>query len=121
MKGATLDLFKGLGVIFKTNLPHYTRDNKMHAKYKLFEEVKKRSDFMVKQLSEGDYVSPDVYANNLLHLINIYSEFTLFMRDSEFTVWVQINHPMELVEVAMTGRIIMAVQNFFLIPKEGGV
>lgn len=90
----------------------------MHAKYKLFEEVKERSDFMVKQLSEGDYRSQDVYVNNLLHLINTYSEFTKFMTDSEFIAWTQINHPIALIEVAMTGRIIMAVQNFFLIPKK---
>lgn len=91
----------------------------MHAKYKLFEEVKERSDFMVEQLSEGDYRSPQVYVNNLLHLINTYSEFTEFMSDAEFIKWTQINHPIALIEVAMTGRIIMAVQNFLLIPKKG--
>lgn len=91
----------------------------MHAKYKIFEEVKERSDFMVEQLSEGDYTSSDVYTNNLLHLIHTYCEFAPLMRDNEFTEWVQINHPIALVEVAMTGRIIMTMQNFFLILKKG--
>lgn len=89
----------------------------MHDKYKIFEEVKDRSDFMVKQLSEGRYTSLDVYSNNILHLIHTYSEFTPLMRDLEFTEWAQVNHPIALVEVAMIGRIIMTLQNFFMIPK----
>lgn len=91
----------------------------MHAKHKVFEEIKERSDYMLKQLSEGDYTSSDIYTNNLLHLIHNFCEFKPLMNDPVFTEWLQINHPVALVEVAMTGRIVMAMQNFFMIPKKG--
>jgi len=90
----------------------------VHTKYKLFEDIKERSDFLVKQLCEGVYTSQDVYSNNLLHLIHIYCELNPFIKDPDFIEWVRNKEPVALLEIAETGRIIMALQNFSQVFKK---
>ncbi|MGP6467489.1 hypothetical protein [Pantoea agglomerans] len=85
----------------------------MQEKYNAIKEIKVRTDFLLLQLSEGKYASLDAYINNLVHLKLTYSEFKPFTVDLEFLKWLQNSNPTLLTEIVMTGRIMMALQNFF--------
>lgn len=85
----------------------------MQEKYDAINEIKVRTDLLLLQLSEGKYVSMDAYTNNFFHLKLAYSEFKPFTVDLPFLNWLQTSHASILSEIVMTGRIIMALHNFF--------
>lgn len=85
----------------------------MQQKYILFQEVKARADYLLKQLCEGDYYSVEIYANNVIHLHKTYQEFEVYTSDKEFLRWLQMEHNSALVEVMMMGKVIMVIYNFF--------
>jgi len=85
----------------------------MHQKYEFVKDIKLRSELLLMQLSEGHYASLDTYINNLTLLKITYREFEPLTSDPDFLIWLQRNDPTFLLEVALTGRVLMALQNFF--------
>ncbi|WHQ76802.1 hypothetical protein [Pantoea sp. Lij88] len=85
----------------------------MQKKYELVKDIKIRTDLLLLQLSEGTYTSLDAYINNLTHIRLAYCEYNPFTTDPEFLAWLQRKDATFLPEIALTGRLIMALQNFF--------
>ena len=86
----------------------------MHEKYRRITEIKAQTDELLTQLSEGEYRSLDVWANNLTHLKLAFGTFSLYMSDPVFLTWLKQNDAVMVSEIAMTGRTPMALQNFFM-------
>ncbi|OWS75206.1 hypothetical protein CBW22_13095 [Pantoea sp. VS1] len=85
----------------------------MHEKYKHVTEIKAQTDALLTQLSEGEYRSLDTWANNLAHLKVAFCSFGPYMADASFLAWLKQHDAVMLSEIAMTGRALMALQNFF--------
>ncbi|MGC1072797.1 hypothetical protein [Pantoea agglomerans] len=81
-------------------------------KYERITEVKAQTDVLLAQLSQGEYRSLDTWANNLAHLIKTYTLFGPYMEDTSFLMWLNVHHAVMLSEIVMTGKAIMALQNF---------
>ncbi|MBK0019490.1 hypothetical protein [Kosakonia sp. S42] len=77
-------------------------------------EIKAQTDELLTQLSEGEYRSQDIWTNNLTHLKLAFNSFAPFTADAAFLTW--LNHMVS--EIAMTGRALMALQNFFRVSSE---
>lgn len=90
----------------------------MHEKYQRVSEIKMQTDALLTQLSEGEYRSLDVWANNLTHLKLAFSSFGPYMADAGFLAWLKQHDAVMLSEIAMTGRALMALQNFFRVASE---
>ncbi|KDA93503.1 hypothetical protein [Pantoea agglomerans] len=85
----------------------------MHQKYEHVKDIKARIDLLLLQLSEGRYTSLDTYINNLALLKVAYCELEPLTSDPDFLFWLQQKDPTFLLEIALTGRVLMALQNFF--------
>ncbi|WNK63899.1 hypothetical protein RM152_07710 [Pantoea agglomerans] len=85
----------------------------MHQKYEYVKDIKARIDLLLLQLSEGRYTSLDTYINNLALLKGAYRELEPLTSDPDFQFWLQQKDPTFLLEIALTGRVLMALQNFF--------
>ncbi|AST68372.1 hypothetical protein BFG07_06620 [Kosakonia cowanii] len=86
----------------------------MHDKYQRVSEIKAQTDELLTQLSESEYRSLDTWANNLAHLRVTFDLFSPFMTDDpDFLAWLNQHDPVMVSEIAMTGRALMALQNFF--------
>ncbi|CAH6250567.1 hypothetical protein [Pantoea agglomerans] len=85
----------------------------MHQKYEYVKDIKARIDLLLLQLSEGRYTSLDTYINNLALLKVAYRELEPLTSDPDFLLWLQQKDPTFLLEIALTGRVLMALQNFF--------
>lgn len=85
----------------------------MHQKYEYVKDIKARIDLLLLQLSEGRYISLDTYINNLALLKVAYRELEPLTSDPDFLFWLQQKDPTFLLEIALTGRVLMALQNFF--------
>ena len=85
----------------------------MHQKYEYVKDIKARIDLLLLQLREGRYTSLDTYINNLALLKVAYREFEPLTSDPDFLFWLQQKDPTFLLEIALTGRVLMALQNFF--------
>ncbi|AST67358.1 hypothetical protein BFG07_00760 [Kosakonia cowanii] len=90
----------------------------MHKKYQSVTEIKAQTDELLKQLSEGEYRSLDVWANNLAHLKAAFCSFGPYMADAGFLSWLNQHDAVIVSEIAMTGRALMALQNFFRVASE---
>lgn len=90
----------------------------MHEKYKRVTETKAQTDALLTQLSEGEYRSLDVWANNLAHLRLAFYSFGPYTADTGFLAWLKQHDAVMLSEIAMTGRALMALQNFFRVASE---
>lgn len=90
----------------------------MHEKYLRITEIKAQTDALLTQLSEGEYRSLDVWANNLAHLKVTYCLFGPCMADAAFLAWLNQHDAVMASEIAMTGRALMALQNFFRVASE---
>ncbi|OWS75395.1 hypothetical protein CBW22_12215 [Pantoea sp. VS1] len=90
----------------------------MHEKYRRVTDIKAQTDGLLVQLSEGEYRSLDVWANNLTHLKMAFALFTPFMDDPGFLTWLKQHDAVMVSEIAMTGRVLMALQNFFRMASE---
>ena len=87
----------------------------MHEKYLRVAEIKSQTDALFTQLSEGEYRSLDTWANNLVHLKIAFDSFTPYMTDPLFLAWMNQHDAVMVSEIAMTGRALMALQNFFMV------
>ncbi|MBK0078714.1 hypothetical protein IAE49_04125 [Kosakonia sp. S58] len=86
----------------------------MHDKYRRVSEIKAQTDELLTQLSECEYRTLDTWANNLAHLRVTFDLFSPFMTDDpDFLAWLNQHDPVMVSEIAMTGRALMALQNFF--------
>ena len=85
----------------------------MLKKYQYVLEIKSQSDFLLEQLSEGKYSTLDTFANNISHLNLVYSGLLSHISDKDFLDWLNTYHPVVCSEIALTGRLIMVLQNFF--------
>ncbi|MCX2202497.1 hypothetical protein LDO48_23165 [Pantoea agglomerans] len=90
----------------------------MHEKYQRVSEIKMQTDALLTQLSEGDYRSLDIWANNVAHLRLAFRSFGYYTADTSFLAWLQQHDAVMLAEIAMTGRALMALQNFFRVASE---
>ncbi len=90
----------------------------MHEKYLRITEIKAQTDELLTQLSEGEYRSLDVWANNLTHLNLAYCSFGPYMADAALLTWLKQHDAVMLSEIAMTGRALMALQNFLRAASE---
>ena len=90
----------------------------MHEKYQHVTEIKAQTDELLTQLSEGEYRSLDVWANNLTHLTLAFRSFGPYMADASFMAWLNQHDAVMVSEIAMTGRALMALQNFFRVTSE---
>ncbi|MDF7628195.1 hypothetical protein PUG46_02825 [Erwiniaceae bacterium L1_55_4] len=90
----------------------------MHEKHRRITEIKAQTDELLTQLSEGEYRSLDVWANNLTHLKLAFGTFTPFMSDPVFLAWLKQHDAVMVSEIAMTGRALMALQNFFRVASK---
>lgn len=90
----------------------------MQHKYARVAEIKAQTDELLTQLSEGEYRSLEVWANNVAHLKLKYCLFGPYIADAGFLAWLQQHDAVMLAEIAMTGRALMALQNFFRVASE---
>lgn len=90
----------------------------MHEKYKRITEIKAQTDDLLAQLSEGEYRSLDTWANNVAHLKLAYCEFGPYTADAGFLAWLNQHDAVMVSEIAMTGRALMALQNFLRVATE---
>ena len=90
----------------------------MQQNYARIAEIKAQTDELLIQLSEGEYRSLDVWANNLAHLKLAFGLFSPYMSDCVFLTWLKQNDAVMVSEIAMTGRSLMALQNFFRLASE---
>ncbi len=90
----------------------------MNEKYRRITEIKAQTDELLTQLSEGEYRSLDVWANNLTHLKLAFGTFPSFMSDPVFLAWLKQHDAVMVSEIAMTGRALMALQNFFRVASK---
>ena len=85
----------------------------MHEKYMRVTEIKAQTDELLTQLSEGEYRSLDIWANNVAHLRVAFCSFGPYTADPGFLAWLNQHDAVMVSEIAMTGRTLMALQNFF--------
>ena len=85
----------------------------MHEKYLRVAEIKAQTDALFRQLSEGEYRSLDTWTNNLVHVKIAFDSFTPYMADPLFLSWLNEHDAVMVSEIAMTGRALMALHNFF--------
>lgn len=90
----------------------------MYEKYRRVTEIKAQTDELLTQLSEGEYRSLDTWANNLAHLTLTFRTFGPYTADTGFLTWLKQHDAVMLSEIAMTGRALMALQNFFRVASE---
>lgn len=90
----------------------------MHEKYRRITEIKAQTDKLLTHLSEGQYRSLDVWAKNLTHLKLDFVTFSPYMSDTVFLTWLKQNDAVMVSEIAMTGRALMALQNFFRVASK---
>lgn len=90
----------------------------MHEKYRRIAEIKAQTDELLTQLSKGEHRSLDVWANNLTHLKLAFGTFSPYMRDPVLLTWLKQNDAVMVLEIAMTGRALMALQNFFRVASK---
>lgn len=90
----------------------------MHEKYQRITEIKAQTDGLLTQLCEGEYRSLYNWANNVAHLKLAYCEFGPYTADAGFLAWLKQHDAVMLSEIAMTGRALMALQNFFRVASE---
>lgn len=90
----------------------------MHEKYQRVTEIKAQTDELLTQLSEGEYRSLDTWANNVAQLKLTFGSFSPYMADAGFLAWLNQHDAVMLSEIAMTGRALMALQNFFRVASE---
>lgn len=72
----------------------------MLEKYRRVTELKAQTDGLLVQLSEGEYRSLDVWANNLTHLKMAFALFTPFMDDPGFLAWLKQHDAVMVSEIA---------------------
>ncbi|WP_182059235.1 hypothetical protein [Pantoea sp. ME81] len=90
----------------------------MHEKYRRITEIKVQTDNLLTQLSEGEHRSLDVWANSLTHLKLAFGTFIPFMRDPVFLARLKQHDAVMVSEIVMTGRALMALQNFFRVASK---
>lgn len=90
----------------------------MQQNYARVAEIKAQTDELLTQLSEGEYRSLDVWANNLTHLKLAFGSFGPYMSDPGFVLWLKQYDALMLSEIVMTGRALMALQNFFRVASK---
>ncbi|QBR48559.1 hypothetical protein E2F51_00500 (plasmid) [Erwinia sp. QL-Z3] len=73
---------------------------------------------MLRQLSESEYLSLEIWANDLLHLKLLFGSFSPYMSDPDFLTWLKHHDAVIVSEIAMTGKALMAMQNFFRVASE---
>lgn len=84
----------------------------MKQQYERVAEIKAQTDALLIQLSEGEYRSLDTWANNLTHLKLAFGAFVPYMVDADFLAWLSAHDAVMVSEIAVTGRALMALQNF---------
>jgi len=87
----------------------------MQQRYLYVLEIKSQMEVLISQLSEGKYKSIDTYANNISHLNLVYSKLIPHINDKEFLDWLNTHHAVICSEIALTGKLIMILQNFFFL------
>lgn len=90
----------------------------MREKYRYITELKAQTDGLLVQLSEGEYRSLDVWANNLTHLKMTFDLFSPYINEPGFLTWLKQHDAVMVSEIAMTGRVLMALQNFFRVASK---
>lgn len=86
----------------------------MDERYQEIIELKKQTDALLIQLSEGKYKDTDVLLNNCVHLQETFSMFKPYISDDDFIIWVIEKDKLILSEIFMTGRAIMCMHNFYM-------
>lgn len=84
----------------------------MQQKYAHVTDIKAQTDELLIQLSEGEYRSLETWANNLAHLKRAFGSLSPYIADASFLAWLDQHDPVMLSEIVMTGRALMALQNF---------
>ncbi|MDE8559353.1 hypothetical protein [Pantoea vagans] len=90
----------------------------MQNRYQQVKEIKEQTDFLLIQLSEGDYLSLDTYANNVAHLAMAFEKLRLYIDDVLFLAWLREKDAVLVSEIAVTGRTLMVLQNFFRLAQQ---
>ncbi|MEN4932045.1 hypothetical protein ABEI22_23490 [Erwinia billingiae] len=85
----------------------------MHEKCRRIIEIKAQTDELLRQLSESEYRSLEIWANDLMHLKLLFGSFSPYMSDPDFLTWLKQHDTVMVSEIAMTGKALMALQNFF--------
>lgn len=86
----------------------------MNERYQEIIELKKQTDALLTQLSEGKYKDADILLNNYVHLQEAFAKFKPYMSDDDFIIWVIEKDKPILSEIFMTGRAIMCMHNFYM-------
>lgn len=87
----------------------------MDERYQEIIELKKQTDALLIQLSDGKYKDADVLLNNYVHLQENFALFKPYISDDDFIIWVIEKDKLILSEIFMTGRAIMCMHNFYMI------
>lgn len=84
---------------------------------KIISVMKQETDFIMDQLSEGDYASTDTFANNWLHLVRTYEQLQLHLT-APGVMDVIVNTDILLAaDLIATARAISMVNNFMRCAK----
>lgn len=69
-------------------------------------------NFLMGQLSEGEYLSVDTFANNWVHLIRMYAGIQEHMNDPELMNFLVHTDVLLTADLMAVGRIIGVINNF---------
>lgn len=69
-------------------------------------------NFLMKQLSEGEYLSLDTFANNWVHLMRLYASIQRHMNDAQLMDILVRTDLLLAADLMAVGRIIEVMNNF---------
>lgn len=75
-------------------------------------DLKADVDFLLFQLSEGEYLSLDTFANNWVHLTSLYEKIQLQMNDQILMDRLVRTDLLLTADLLAVGRMIMVINNF---------
>ncbi|WP_052133169.1 hypothetical protein [Pantoea stewartii] len=87
----------------------------MQQRFRRVIEIKAQTDHLILQLSEGEFRSLDTYINNFEHLQQCYCSLGTFLDDDAFLAWLGHHHAILLSQIAMTGKVLLCLQNFAVV------
>jgi hypothetical protein len=71
-------------------------------------------DVIMKQLSEGTYISTEVYANNMNMLADFYQDFGEHLQDPLFMGYLRKHDPDLFINILAIGRAVSLMKNLLL-------
>ncbi|WP_265908993.1 hypothetical protein [Erwinia billingiae] len=81
-------------------------------------EMKAQTDELLRQLSESEYRSLEIWAKDLMHLKLLFGSFSPYISAPDLLTWLKQHDAVMVSEIAMTGKALMVLQNFFRVASK---